>query len=191
MDSRVEKIACIIDDCPNPARSRKMCEKHYRRWHKWGDPLVLKPPHKVTRYRPVLIRFWEKVDKNGPNGCWLWLGGIGSRTNGGYGVFWNGENNTGAHRFSYELHKGPIPDDMTVDHLCYNPPCVNPDHLRLLTNSENSKGRRIVLLEVCKAGLHKRSENWYTAPTGRGSCCGACAMDRQRARRARLPGEVA
>lgn len=88
-------------------------------------------------------RFWVKVAKS--DGCWTWTAG---RHEYGYGVF--GDRNHKviyAHRYSYELAFGSIPDGLFVLHKCDNPPCVRPDHLFLGTHDDNmedsaKKGRK-------------------------------------------------
>ncbi len=88
----------------------------------------------------VLARFWIKVNKNGPihpalgTACWLWTG---SRFSNDYGSFWFGDRLGRAHRFSYELHVGPIPPGLCIDHLCRVRCCVNPVHLEPVTNRQN------------------------------------------------------
>ena len=94
-----------------------------------------------------LERFHKRLDKTpgyGRNGdCWVWKAGT---TNGGYGLICADGKNVRTHRFSWELHNGPIPEGMQVLHHCDNPPCCNPDHLFLGKDADNiadkiSKGR--------------------------------------------------
>lgn len=81
-------------------------------------------------------RFWRYVNKDGPNGCWLWTAAIGSH---GYGMFCEtGSKADVAHRISWRLLKSPIPTGMFIDHrVCRNKQCVNPEHLVVCTASEN------------------------------------------------------
>lgn len=81
--------------------------------------------------------FWSKVDKAGPGGCWLYMGG---RDKWGYGdLRWNGKH-LQAHRLAWKLLRGD-PGKMDCLHTCHNPPCCNPDHLYLGTDVENSRDR--------------------------------------------------
>lgn len=72
------------------------------------------------------------------SGCWEWTA---QRTPQNYGRFFINYRGTRAHRYSYEIHKGKIPEGMCVCHTCDNPSCVNPDHLWLGTRGDNNKDR--------------------------------------------------
>lgn len=78
-------------------------------------------------------RFWVKVQKT--DTCWEWIGAK-NRPN-GHGLFRNGEKLVLAHRFSWMLHKGEIPEEMLVCHHCDSPSCVRPDHLFLGGHLDN------------------------------------------------------
>ena len=97
-------------------------------------------PRRPRKCRPVADRFWEKVTKT--ENCWLWTG---NRNRDGYGELGVAKTPSlpgglmRAHRLSWEIHYGPIPDKMDVLHTCDVPPCVRPDHLFLGSHTDNMK----------------------------------------------------
>lgn len=78
--------------------------------------------------------FWDRVDKTPTTGCWHWTGNI---TPTGYGRM----SQIPVHRYSYELHNGPVPKGLVVRHKCDNPRCCNPTHLETGTRADNNRDR--------------------------------------------------
>jgi HNH endonuclease len=133
-------------------------------------------------------RFWDKVARGADDECWEWQA---YRKREGYGQF-HVRDNLGrwkpvpASRFSYELEYGTIPAGLTVDHLCFNPSCVNPAHLEAVTmrvnvlrgsapTAENARKTR------CKRG-HDLTDlrNVRSRNGGRWRWCRACDVIRTR-----------
>jgi hypothetical protein len=83
-------------------------------------------------------RLWRRVQKSGPDDCWLWTG---ATTKNGYGVIGKDQGgiwrNTSVHRLAWELENGPIPKGLTIDHLCRVRTCVNPRHLEPVPHRVN------------------------------------------------------
>lgn len=136
----------------------------------------------APRIRPPIERFLEKT-RTLNNGCVEWTAYVGEN---GYGRFWIDGKNALAHRWSYEFHKGPIPDGLVADHLCRNTRCVNPDHLEPVTTSENVRrgaGPQIAVeryeqITHCPQGHEYTEENTYRG--GRGRTCWTCKRAKRR-----------
>ena len=97
------------------------------------------------RTRPALDRFMEKVMPVPEAGCWIW---VGATKPAGYGNFYMEGGHVNAHRASYEMHVGPVPDGAVVCHKCDTPSCVNPDHLFADSQCAN-------LADMLRKGRHK------------------------------------
>jgi len=139
--------------------------------------------------RPILDRFIEKTEPL-TSGCWQWTastnakgyGQLGSKTADGRPTM------VLAHRFSYEHFIGPIPDGLTLDHLCRNTRCANPTHLEPVTNRENfMRGNHPKVLihraKVCSRGHALTPENTRHRP-GKPEGTGACITCKNAASRA-------
>lgn len=161
----MSSVECSVDGCDLFAKCKGMCNKHYLRVYFHGRTNL--PPKQTLE-----DRFWAKVEKT--DNCWTWTG---SKV-WGYGQINIGGRLVRAHRLSYEWAHGPIPDGMMIDHICHNPSCVRPDHLRLATDKQNAEN-----LGVCrsdnKSGFRgvswsKASNSWRATVThnGRQYWCG-------------------
>lgn len=127
------KKQCSIDGCEKPVHARGWCHKHYKRWQVHGDPNHLK-----RTYSSPYELLKERVEWQGS--CLVWTWGLSDQ---GYGAFTLNKTSYYAHRVAWEAQKGPIPEGMTVDHMCFNRKCVNIGHLRLLTHRENTQHRLV------------------------------------------------
>ena len=113
--------------------------------------------------KSILEKLSDKFIKT--NTCWLWTG---STSKGGYGkISMKDDTTIMAHRAMYELLVGPIEDGLTLDHLCRNPSCINPEHLEPVTIQENiARAKNQVTTinknkEYCNSGHRFSIKNTY------------------------------
>jgi hypothetical protein len=108
----------------------------------------------LTLTEKDLVRYWAKVEES--EGCWLWTA---ATVPSGYGIFHHRDNHCSqAHRVSFEMVNGAIPDRMQVDHTCHNRRCVKPEHLRLVTQKQNGENRADAANQNSKSGV--RGVQW-------------------------------
>ena len=167
---------CLIKGCDGAIVARGWCNAHYTRWRVHGNPL--------TNLRDVTDeqRFLRFVDPSG--GCWEWRG---ARMSDGYASFQANGKTTLGHRWSYQNWIGPIPDGLTLDHLCRNRGCVNPAHLEPVSSRENVLRSPTAPPAVnarkthCIHGHEFTFENTYMHKGRRG--CRVCRSDADRRHR--------
>lgn len=126
------------------------------------------------------LRFWKKVTINEETGCWHWNG---AHTHSDYGHLGVKGKMWKAHRYAYTMIVGPIPEGMSLDHLCRNRRCCNPAHLDPVTHKENcsrgNNGINMAMKTHCPQGHAYEGDNVYYRPGG-GRSCKTCTRERGR-----------
>jgi len=168
VDENGNRLGCEVEGCENPINYMGMCAKHTGRFLS-GRDLHAASQHEKT-YKE---RFMEKVDKRGGfpaspyawdesmGECWNWTAarrGMKGTCAHEYGAFRMNQKQMYAHRAGYEIFIGPIPEGLSLDHLCRNTLCVNPSHMEPCTLRENQL-RREGMRTHCKNGHEMSKEN--------------------------------
>lgn len=125
-----------IKECERCGDTFRKLSRHSKR--DWEDRRFCSAScaNKSRDVEPIHIRFWRYFEK-GPKGlCWEWMGAKDDKNYGTISTF-RGEPPYKAHRLSYEMFCGPIPENMLIRHRCDNPICVNPHHLEIGTQFDN------------------------------------------------------
>ena len=128
--------SCEFSECERARHARGLCVAHYRQ-HERGTPLR---PIKETMHGLSVEEKIDRLTEPGGGGCLVWTG---PRDPGGYGAINHGGVRRPAHRVVWELANGRIPEGMLLDHKCGVRRCVEVDHLRVASRSENNQYRTV------------------------------------------------
>jgi len=156
---------CSIESCEREIHELRLCRRHYYSARCRGE-------------LPAEERFFAKVDKT--DTCWNWTAYLNED---GYSKFrLNGKHRFG-HRVAYEWFVVPIPDGLTIDHLCRNRKCVNPSHLEVVTHKENvlrgtAPSAQHAVKTHCPRGHEYNEENTFFKTGSKGRGCRQCRLDK-------------
>ena len=134
---------CSIDGCDRKHYARGWCNTHYAAWRRSGDPLKAR-----GYYNDPEAAFRDRTMK-AASGCIEWTA---SRSHQGYGTMYAKGQIVLAHRYAWERVNGPLAPGLYIDHKCHNRACVNTEHLRAVTNKQNSENKK---------GLNKNNTSGY------------------------------
>lgn len=160
---------CSVEGCDAGTRARGWCGKHYYRWRKHGSTEL--PPEPTFEER-----FWARTTRT-EDGCLVMGDDLTTYT----AAMWKDGTGTTAHRIAYMLTRGDIPDGQVIDHLCDNPPCVEPSHLAATSQRVNTLRTPTTLAgrnarkSHCKRGHPLSGDNLYRR-NGRRHCRACRAM---------------
>lgn len=180
-------ITCSIEACDRKAVARGWCNLHWKRWKNHGDANYQRPG------------FWERVEKSGHHGCWLWTGARRGRDELQYGCLWFRGRHDSAHRVAWILTHGEIPEIEDSDghgtcvlHKCDTPLCVNPEHLFLGTHLQNMQDKlakkrdNVRNKSRCINGHARTTQNSWRDPRRGARHCRICHRIQEQHRRQRL-----
>lgn len=153
MNDRAKKgslkgVKCALDGCNANAFAKTYCKPHYAQFNRTGKA-VLK---RTGKHGTVQERFWNFVDRGDADTCWIWQG---RKDKNGYGSIRTPTTQLRAHRVSYEMHNGKIPDGLLIRHTCHNTSCVNPNHLLVGTTLDNARDK----VEACRQPVNEKHAN--------------------------------
>lgn len=131
----MDKPICSFEGCEKEKHAKDLCAGHYQQGLK-GQELHPLGKRSMTHRMTDAERFAFYTRKSG--GCWVWAGNLMPD---GYGRIRFGGAFQQVHRISYQLEVGPIPAGAQIDHTCHNRACINPDHLRIVTNKQNQENQ--------------------------------------------------
>lgn len=121
--------SCSIPGCSNEYYRRDYCRNHYRRWSKYGDPHAGQQRFSDPRDTLAALSEWQ-------GDCLIWTG---SKDRNGYGYIAIAGKTKRVHRYVWEQAYGAIPKTQELDHRCWSRSCINVDHIRLVTRTENNR----------------------------------------------------
>jgi hypothetical protein len=182
---------CGIEGCGRRHKGHGLCDMHLQRRRLTGTAAAPRGKE-VIGYDSIGRPIWRRVEDPkakllaravaAHGGCIVWTG---SKNDRGYGhIDVNGQRQY-THRLSYELHVGPIPDGLVIDHLCRNRACLNPHHLEPVTQGENTRRGERAQRTHCPQGHPYDEANTYVKRRVNGAAhrnCRECSREQGRAR---------